>query len=50
MTTKSKPRPLAPLLAGPRAFVSRLILADLLAKRGEGPLGPRRIAYQQKKD
>lgn len=49
MTEKSKPLPVTGLLGKPRAFVARLVLADLLAKRGEGPLERKRLLYQAKK-
>ena len=47
MTSKPKPV-LRPLLQRPHAFVARLILADVLAKRGEGPLRPKRLVYVKK--
>ncbi len=47
MTAKSKPLRLGALLAQPQTFVARLILADLIAKRGEGPLERRRLIYQR---
>ena len=49
MTTKPKARPLTGLFAQPRAFVARLILADLLAKRGQGPLERKRLRYVPRK-
>ena len=49
MTLKSKPTPLGGLLAQPRAFVARLVLADLIAKRGEGPLERRKLVYGPRK-
>ena len=49
MTPKSKPTPLDGLLAQPRAFVARLVLADLIAKRGEGPLERRKLVYGPRK-
>mgnify|MGYP001813800558 CR=1 FL=1 len=49
MTAKSKPLPVADLVGKPRAFVARLLLADLLAKRGDGPLERKRLVYQAKK-
>ena len=45
MTTKPRIRPASALLAQPQTFIARLILADLLAKRGRGPLAPKRIVY-----
>jgi hypothetical protein len=47
MKAASKPLRLGPLLARPRTFVARLILADLITKRGEGPLERRRLIYQR---
>jgi hypothetical protein len=49
MTAKSKTRPLAKLIAQPRVFVARLILADVVAKRGEGPLERKRLGYTPRK-
>ncbi len=49
MTTKPKAAPLAGLFAQPRRFVARLILAELIAKRGEGPLERKRLAYMPRK-
>jgi hypothetical protein len=49
MTTKPKPQRPVIALARPRAFVARLILADLIAKRGEGPLERKRVAYAPRK-
>jgi hypothetical protein len=47
MKTKSKPLPLGALVAQPWTFVARLILADLITKRGEGPLDRRVLIYQR---
>jgi hypothetical protein len=47
MTVTSKPLRLGALLAQPRTFVARLILADLITKRGEGPLERRVVIYQR---
>jgi hypothetical protein len=47
MTAKSKRLRLGALLAQPRTFVARLILADLITKRGEGPLERRPLIYQR---
>jgi hypothetical protein len=47
MRAKDKPAPLHALLATPRTFVARLILADLIAKRGEGPLERRVVAHKR---
>lgn len=38
---KSEPAKLAALLSQPNQLVARLILAELLAKPGKGPLQPR---------
>ena len=47
MKAQSKPLRLGALLARPRTFVARLILADLIMKRGEGPLERRVLIYQR---
>jgi hypothetical protein len=47
MTAKYKPTRLGAILAQPRSLVARLILADLIAKRGEGPLERRQLIYQR---
>ena len=49
MTAKSKTRPLAKVVAQPSLFVARLILADVIAKRGEGPLERKRLVYGPRK-
>jgi hypothetical protein len=49
MKAQSRPLPLGTLLAQPRAFVARLILADLIAKRGEGPLQRPVLSYGKRK-
>ena len=49
MTAKSKEQPIAMLFAQPRRFVARLILAEALAKRGEGPLERKRLIYGPRK-
>ena len=49
MKTNRKLMSLGDLVAQPRAFVSRLILADLIAKRGEGPLERRKLVYRRRK-
>ncbi len=49
MKAKSKPLPLGALVAQPRAFAARLILADLITKRGEGPLQRRVLRYRRRK-
>lgn len=46
MTNKGEPLPLGRLLRRPNRFVARLILAELLAKRGKGPLERRVIGYR----
>jgi hypothetical protein len=48
-TTKRKPLPLGSVLAQPQTFVARLILADLIAKRGEGSLERRVLLYRRRK-
>ena len=47
MKTKARPLRLGAVLARPDKLVSRLILADLIAKRGEGALERRRLVYQR---
>jgi hypothetical protein len=37
------------LIDRPRTFVARLILADLIAKRGEGPLERKAVAYGRRR-
>jgi hypothetical protein len=49
MTTKPKALPLPRVVARPRKFVARLLLADLLAQRGEGPLERKRLIYGRRK-
>ncbi len=49
MTTKRKPAPLTASFAQPRRFVARLVLAELIAKRGDGPLERKRILYAPRK-
>jgi hypothetical protein len=49
MTTKPERRPFVKTFGQPRRFAARLILADLLAKRGEGPLERKRLAYRPRK-
>lgn len=49
MTARSKSRPLGAVIGRPRTFVARLILADLIAKRGEGPLERKRLVYSPRK-
>jgi hypothetical protein len=47
MRANHKPSPLHALLAAPRTFVARLIVADLIAKRGEGPLARQVPTYKR---
>ena len=47
MTPSSKAPRLRAVLSRPRTFVARLVLADLIAKRGEGPLERRKLTYQR---
>jgi hypothetical protein len=45
---KTSPRPPVPLgamVAPPRHLIARLVLAELLAKRGAGPLERKRLIY-----
>lgn len=49
MKAQYKPLPLSALLAQPQTFVARLILADLITKRGEGPLERRVLIYGRRK-
>jgi len=49
MTGKPKVRPVSALVREPRTFVARLILADVVSKRGEGPLEPKRLVYRPRK-
>jgi hypothetical protein len=49
MKVKSKTLPLGALLQQPQTFVARLVLGDLIAKRGDGPLERKRLIYQAKK-
>jgi hypothetical protein len=49
MTSKPKALPLRNVIAKPRKFVARLVLADLIAKRGSGPLERKRMVYGRKK-
>jgi hypothetical protein len=37
------------LLAQPRRFVARLIVSDLIAKRGEGPLERKMLIYKRRR-
>ncbi len=49
MTTRRKALSVRAVVSQPRTFVARLLLADLLAKRGDGPLERKRIAYGLRK-
>jgi len=49
MKAQSKPLPLDAVLAQPNTFVARLILADLITKRGEGPLRRPVLIYKRRK-
>lgn len=50
MTKKHNALALRSVIAEPRTFVARLILADLMAKRGEGPLERKQlVSYARKK-
>ena len=48
-TTKPKPRPVAEIISDRNTFVARLILAEVVSRRGRGPLEPRRNAYGKKR-
>jgi hypothetical protein len=48
MTTKPKALPVRSVIAKPRTFVARLVLADLIAKRGDGPLERKRLIYERR--
>jgi hypothetical protein len=50
MKAKSKPLALGALVAQPQTFIARLILADLIAKRGEGSLERRVLIYRRRKN
>lgn len=49
MTTKPDALRLHSVIAEPRKFVARLVLADLIAKRGDGPLERKRLIYGRRK-
>lgn len=49
MTTKRRTVLLGALIAQPQTFVARLILADLISKRGDGPLQRKMLVYQRRK-
>jgi hypothetical protein len=46
MTSKSESLRLRKLIGEPNRFVARLILAELIAKRGKGPLHRRSLRYR----
>jgi len=46
MTSKPRPLPLRRVFGQPNKLVARLILAELIAKRGKGPLARRAIGYR----
>jgi hypothetical protein len=43
----SEPAPLLKLMGRPNRLVARLILAELIAKRGKGPLRRRDLRYRR---
>lgn len=47
---KTQPRPplLSAMLKRPQEFVARLMLAELLAKRGEGPLERKWLPFRKR--
>lgn len=50
MNPRSKPPlPLGAMLAQPQQFVARLVLAELLAKRGKGPLERKTLLYRKRR-
>lgn len=49
MTIKPKRTRLGELFTKPPTFVARLILAEAVSKRGEGPLEPKRLIYVPRK-
>lgn len=46
-TSREPPLPPERLLAEPNTFIARLILAELLAKRGFSPLERKRLRYMR---
>lgn len=42
--------PLPALLSQPKTFVARLVLAEALAKRGEGALERKNLRYMKKRE
>ncbi len=49
MTSNSKRSALGGVLTEPRTFVARLILAELITKRGQGPLRRPVLVYTKRK-
>jgi hypothetical protein len=49
MTTKRKALPLRRVVTQSKTFVARLVLADLIAKRGDGPLERKQLVYGPRK-
>ncbi len=49
MKTRAESLRLGRVVAQPRTFVARLVLADLIAKRGEGPLARKQLVYRSRK-
>lgn len=48
-TNRERPLPLKRRLAKPNVFVARLILAEVLAKRGAGPLERKTLRYARRR-
>jgi hypothetical protein len=48
-TIRPKPRTVPEVVSERRTFVARLILAEVVARRGRGPLEPKRIGYHPRK-
>lgn len=49
---KDSPKPSLPLralLARPERFVARFVLAELIAKRGRGPLERKNLLYRKRR-
>ena len=49
MTAKPKGSPLPGLFKQRRTFIARLILAEAISKRGDGPLERKRLVYSPRK-
>lgn len=47
-TSRRSPLPLEAMLASPQHLVARLVLAELLAKRGEGALERKALLYRKR--